>query len=166
MHPCLLYARVSHTDALVGSLHARGSHLLASQGIGQVGLSLGQAQAKLAILDDDQRVAFVHLLKLLETYLLDKSRDTRVDRSDLPLHGGIVRKFPVTKMDEVVDDQVNARNEQQQDDEIVETAKYRCFFHNCLLLFMTYRPLKYGQQDFLCTAEDIAYKHWQAYFNR
>lgn len=69
-------------------------------------------------------------------------------------------------MDEVVDDQVNARNEQQQDGEIVETAKYRCFFHNCLLLFMTYWPLKYGQQDFLCTAEDIAYKHWQAYFNR
>ena len=128
LYPCLLYARVSHTDALVSSLHTRGSHLLASQGIGQVGLSLGKAQAKLAILDDDQRVAFVHLLKLLETYLLDKSRDTRVDRSDLTLHGGIVRKLPVAKMDEMVDDQIDACSKQQQDDEIVETAKYRCFF--------------------------------------
>ena len=133
LHPCLLYARVSHTNALVGSLHARGSHLLASQGIGQVGLSLGQAQAKLAILDDDQRVAFVHLLKLLETYLLDETRDTRVDRRDLSLHGGIVRKFPVTKMDEVVDDQIDACSKQQQDDEIVETAKYRYFFHHVFL---------------------------------
>ena len=68
--------------------------------IGKVCFRLSHPEAEFGIFDDDERIAFAYLLILCETYLLDESRYTGVDRGDVLFHLCIVGIFDISQMDE------------------------------------------------------------------
>ena len=70
-------------------------------GTRQIALGLRQTQTKLAVLNDDQRIAFANVLVRLETNLFNKTLHARVLRRDVLAHAGIVRVLDVPEMSEL-----------------------------------------------------------------
>lgn len=66
----------------------------------QSGLCLGQRQPILRIIDDDKRVAFLHMLKFGETYFLDEAQHTGVDGCLVAVYHGVVGIFHTAKVHE------------------------------------------------------------------
>ena len=70
-------------------------------------LCLSQSQAKLCILDDDERIALADVLVVIEAYLLDKSTHTGIDGCNVPPHLSVVSIFHVAPMYESAANQSN-----------------------------------------------------------
>ena len=122
LHASFLNAGIGDEHIGRGGVHALRSGLLACEGVGEVGFRLCEPQAKLAVFDNQQRVALVYGLELFEADFLDKSLDAGVHGRDVLPHGSIVGKLYVAEMHEVVNHQVCAAGKQQEDNGVVGNA--------------------------------------------
>ena len=128
---------VCHADVARRGGHTRRGGAAAGLGIGQPSLGLRHCQAELGILDDDERVALMHGLELVEAYLADEARHTSVDGCDVLAHMGIVGPLHVSEVCEVHDYYGGSHYEQHQHDDVVEPAVNYFLFHsyNVLLIY-------------------------------
>ena len=100
MYAYLFDTCVVHTQIVLGGGDSYGGGLPSCGCIGKVCFRLSHPEAEFGIFDDDERIAFAYLLILCETYLLDESRYTGVDRGDVLFHLCIVGIFDISQMDE------------------------------------------------------------------
>ena len=103
-HLCLYLVDrgVAHRYIIGGGGNTGSCSLVSGKGIGKVGFGLGNTQLKLCILDNHERIARLHLMVFLESYLADKSRHSGVDRGDMLANRGIVCIFHVAEVEEFV----------------------------------------------------------------
>ena len=99
-HLYLLDTGIRHGQVVVGRRYGRTHGAAAGQRILVIGLGLSHPQAELGILDEQQRVALVHRLILLEINLLDKALQPAVYRHDVLTYLRIVGILDPPQMDE------------------------------------------------------------------
>ena len=95
----------------------------------QVALGLRQTQTKLAVLDDDQRVAFANVLVGFKTNLLNKTLYARVLRRDVLAYAGVVRVLDVPEMSELQHNVRYACEKKQHDNCVVQIRENLGFLH-------------------------------------
>ena len=95
----------------------------------QIALGLRQTQTKLAVLNDDQRVAFANMLVRFKTNLLNKTLHARVLRRDVLTHAGIVRVLDATEMSELQHNVRYACKKKQHDNRVVQIRENLGFSH-------------------------------------
>ena len=97
--------------------HGTAATLLATEG----GLSLSQCQTILGIFEDDERVALVDILELMEANLLDEALYTGVDGCHVAVDHGVVGIFLAAEMDETATNISQPEHEQSDDNDIVSS---------------------------------------------
>ena len=102
LHAGFFDTGIGNVHGALGGAHALRGGLAARTGIGKVGLSLGQTQPELAVLNDDEGVALMDGLVLLETDFLDKTLHAGVDGGDVLANGSVVGELHLPEMDEMV----------------------------------------------------------------
>lgn len=110
----LVYAGIRHAHVLSCHADARCRGLAACHFALQVGLSLSQLEAELAVLDYHESVALVYGLIFVESYLLDESAHTGVDGCDVLLHGSVVGELAVAEMHEMIHHKPCSDDEQNE----------------------------------------------------
>ena len=81
-------------------------------GAGEIGLRLGDASAVIVVLDLDQQIALLDLLKVVDRHPSDITLDLGAERCDVTADVGVVRGLPHA----VTDPAVPAGDEQRNDD--------------------------------------------------
>lgn len=97
--------------------HGTTATLLTTKG----GLSLSQCQTILGIFEDDERVALVDILELMEANLLDEALYTGVDGRHVAVDHGVVGIFLAAEMDETAANISQPKDEQSNDNDIVSS---------------------------------------------
>ena len=115
----LVDAGIRHAHVLTCHADARSRCLAACHFALQVGLSLSQLEAELAVFDYHESVALVYGLIFAESYLLDESAHTGVDGCDVLLHGGVVGELAVAEMHEMIHHKPCSDEEQDEYADVV-----------------------------------------------
>ena len=76
-------------------------------------------QTELSILDDNKGIAFLYVLIVVETNLLDESRYTGIDRCDVPVYLCIIGLGDVTAMEEMTETPADGSQEKEDNHYII-----------------------------------------------
>ena len=91
--------------------------------------SLREAEFVLAVLQNDKRVALVHVLVGLEADFADEALHAGVLRSDVLAHAGVVGVFHMPEMGELKHNIDNSRYQKQDNHSVVNVGtKFRLFY--------------------------------------
>ena len=113
--------------------HAVAGLLMDVSGTGQVGFSLCQAQTKLGIFDDDQRVAPFYFLEFLETNFPNETLHASILGGNVLANTGVVGKFHVPEVYELHDYNGCACQEAAYNYTVVNDTCDSMFFHNTII---------------------------------
>jgi len=91
---------------------------------------LCQLQLILGILDDDERVALLHVLVVLKANLLDKSSHTGIQRRDVPPHLCIVGIFHVAPVHKTAAHIAQGQNHHCDNRNIIYSLYLFLAYHN------------------------------------
>ena len=68
---------------------------------GEISFCLSQTKSKLGIINDNQCIALLHLLKLIEAHLTNKTLHAAILGYDILAHTGIIRHLASTEIHEL-----------------------------------------------------------------
>ena len=119
LYTCGFDAGFGNGHACLGGNDAACRSLRTVFGTDKVGLGLGQSQAKFGILDDDERITFLYLLEIRETYLANKALHTTALRHDVLAYTGIVGKFSTAEVHKLAHHINGSTQEAKHDERIV-----------------------------------------------
>ena len=90
-------------------------------------------QAELSILDDDEGIALLYVLIVVETNLLDESRYTGIDRGDMAVHLCIICISHIAAMIEMAEAPADS-SQKKEDNHYIIYSLDNLLAHNLLII--------------------------------
>ena len=90
-------------------------------------------QAELSILDDDEGIALLYVLIIVETNLLDESRYTGIDRGDMAVYLCIICVSHIAAMIEMAESPADS-SQKKEDNHYIIYSLDNLLAHNLLII--------------------------------
>lgn len=98
LHTSSFNACFGHADTGLSGMDTACCTLRTALSTGQIGFCLSQTKPELGILNDNKRIALLHLLKFIEAHLAYKALHAAILGYDILAHTGIIRHLATTEM--------------------------------------------------------------------
>ena len=101
LHTSGFNACFGHADTGLCGMDTACCTLRTALSTGEIGFCLSQTKPELGILNDNKRIALLHLLKFIKAHLTDKTLHAAILGYDILAHTGIIRNFASTEVHEL-----------------------------------------------------------------
>ena len=141
LHTSSFNACFGHADTGLSGMDTACCTLRTTLSTGQIGFCLSQTKSELGILNDNQRIALLHLLKLIEAHLADKTLHAAVLWHDILAYTCIIRDFASTEMHKLTGCINSAAYDTKYHNRIINISRNLILFH-LYSVFVIYLSLK------------------------